>query len=283
MEPLTDAVRQAFGPEASLAGLLDPDSPQGFIRVQEAVVMLLIAGTLATSQRRSARLLMSHAGLERERANLARYFSPNVVEELSGNDEPLKRIRTQNVAVLFVDIVGFTRFSEGRDPAEVIGALREFHRRMETEVFRHDGTLDMYLGDGLMATFGSPVASDRDAADALRCALAMMESVAEWNTARAARGETPIRAAFGVHSGAAVLGDIGANRLEFAVIGDTVNVASRVEALTRPLGATLAATDEAVRRAREGDGCGTLLEDLVRRESQEIRGLDRRVDVWTLG
>ncbi|MEM6742649.1 MAG: adenylate/guanylate cyclase domain-containing protein [Pseudomonadota bacterium] len=280
---LSEATRQAFGSGASLADLLDPNASQGFIRVQEAVVMLLIAGTLATAQRRSARLLMSHAGLERERANLARYFSPNVVEELSSNDEPLKRVRTQNVAVLFVDIVGFTRLTEGRDPAEVIDDLREFHRRMETEVFRHDGTLDKYLGDGLMATFGSPVASERDAADALRCALAMIDSVASWNEDRAARGEAPIRASFGVHTGAAVLGDIGADRLEFAVIGETVNVASRVEALTRPLGATLAATDEAVRRARQaGPDCGPLLEGLERRDPQEIRGLDRRVEVWTL-
>lgn len=281
---LSAALEDAFGAGSVLAGFLDPNSYQGFIRVQEAVVMLLIAGTLATSQRRATRLLMSHASLERERANLARYFSPNVVEELSGNDEPLKRIRTQNVAVLFVDIVGFTRFSDGRDPQEVIGALREFHRRMEAEVFRHDGTLDKYLGDGLMATFGTPVASGTDAADALRCALAMMESVEIWNAERARRGEPPIHASFGLHAGPAVLGDIGANRLEFAVIGDTVNVASRMEALTRPLGVSLAASDEAVRRAREaGPDCDALVAGLERREDQELRGLDRRVAVWTLG
>src|SRR5262249_56203595 len=87
-------------------------------------------------------LLVSHAGIERERSNLARYFSPNVVEQLSKNDEPLKQVRTENVAVLFIDIVGFTAYADGRSPADVIRTLRLFHERMEREIFRHGGTLD---------------------------------------------------------------------------------------------------------------------------------------------
>ena len=74
-------------------------------------------------RRLNNRLLMTNAGLERERANLSRYFSPNVVEELSQNDEPLKQVRKEDIAVLFIDIVGFTRFSAGRDPYEVIEIL----------------------------------------------------------------------------------------------------------------------------------------------------------------
>ena len=77
------------------------------------------------------------------------------------------RSDTQNVAVLFADIVGFTAYADGRDPIEVIGTLRQFHERMEREVFRHGGTLDKYLGDGLMATFGTPFAGDSDAGNAL--------------------------------------------------------------------------------------------------------------------
>ena len=118
--------------------------------------------------------VIRHAAVERERSNLARYFSPNVVEELSKHDEPLKQVRTQNVAVLFVDIVGFTAFAAARTPEEVVRTLREFHALMEQEVFRHSGTLDKYLGDGLMATFGTPFAGKDDAANALRCAQAMM-------------------------------------------------------------------------------------------------------------
>ena len=282
-EALTRAAQAAFGPDRELVALLDPNNPLTYIRVQEVVVFLIVATILSLAVRRYGRLLMGHAALERERANLARYFSPNVVEELSRNDEPLKQIRTQDIAVLFVDIVGFTRYAAERSPRAVIETLRQFHQRMEDEVFRHEGTLDKYLGDGLMATFGTPSAGERDALNALRCARAMIRSVAAWNAERAARGEPPIEASFGLHYGPAVLGDIGANRLEFAVIGNTVNVASRIEALTRRLSVKLAASDALRERARREAGAeDRALSDLVRHDGLEIRGLDGRMTVWAL-
>ena len=282
-EALTRAAHAAFAPDLELAALLDPNNLLTYIRVQEVVVFLIVAMTLSLAVRRYGRLVMGHAALERERANLARYFSPNVVEALSRNDEPLKQIRTQDIAVLFVDIVGFTRYAAERSPQAVIETLRQFHQRMEGEVFRHGGTLDKYLGDGLMATFGTPTAGDRDALNALRCARAMLRAVAAWNAERAARGEPPIEAGFGLHHGPAVLGDIGANRLEFAVIGNTVNVASRIEALTRTLSVKLAASDALLERARrEAGGDDRALSGLVRHDGLEIRGLDARMTVWAL-
>src|SRR4029453_3751101 len=125
-------------------------------RVQEIVVFVIVAVTLAVSVRRSNALLVSHAGIERERSNLARYFSP---------------------------------IAARRSPARVIMTLRQFHERMEREIFRHGGTLDKYLGDGLMATFGTPFAGDCDACNALRCAQAMLDSVDELNRERKPRGE----------------------------------------------------------------------------------------------
>ena len=121
---------------------------------------------------------------------------------------------------------------------------------MEREVFRHGGTLDKYLGDGLMATFGTPSASDSDAGNALRCAQAMIASIGEFNRERKNRGEPPIRVSVGLHYGEVVLGDIGLNRLEFAVIGTAVNAASRLESLTRELGCAMVASDDLVRQAR---------------------------------
>ena len=282
-EALTAAAEAAFGAGSELAEILNPNSLLFYMRTQEVVVFLIVAATLAVSVRRYNRLLLGHAALERERENLARYFSPNVVDELSHNDEPLKQIRTQNIAVLFVDIVGFTRYAADRAPQDVIATLRAFHQRMEAEVFRHDGTLDKYLGDGLMATFGTPVAGDTDALNALRCARAMMNAMATWNAERADIGEPSIQASFGLHYGPAVLGDIGANRLEFAVIGNTVNVASRVEALTRGLSVELAATDDLVERVRREAGRDDrATSDLNRYGELEIRGLDTKMTLWTL-
>lgn len=281
---LTAGAQAAFGFDSKLAGLLDANNFLFGVQAQDAIVFVIVAATLAISVRRYSELLHGHAALERERANLARYFSPNVVEELSHNDDPLKRIRTHDVAVLFVDIVGFTSYAATRTPVEVIETLRQFHQRMEREVFRHAGTLDKYLGDGLMATFGTPVARVEDGENALHCARAMAEAVDGWNAERALAGEPAIRASFGLHYGAVVLGDIGGdNRLEFAVIGDAVNVASRIEALTRSLDVTIAVSDALVARVMATAGPDTpALNSLLRHDDIAIRGHERPMTVWAL-
>jgi adenylate cyclase len=153
---------------------------------------------------------------------------------------------------------------------------------MEREVFRHGGTLDKYLGDGLMATFGTPFAGDSDAGNALRCAQAMIDSIGELNLDRASRSEPPIRLSIGLHYGQVVLGDIGLNRLEFAVIGTAVNAASRLEALTREYGCAMVASDELVQRARaEAGGSSADFARLVAQPPRTIRGLEQPVGIWT--
>jgi adenylate cyclase len=279
---LAERVRAAVGSDVRMFEVINPTAVGIPTRVQEIVVFLIVALTLALAVRRANALLISHAGIERERTNLARYFSPNVVEQLSQNDEPLKQVRTQKVAVLFADIVGFTAFADGRSPMEVIGTLRQFHERMEREVFRHGGTLDKYLGDGLMATFGTPFTSERDAGNALRCAQAMIGSIGELNVDRKTRGEPPIRLSIGLHYGEVVLGDIGLNRLEFAVIGTAVNAASRLETLTREYGCALVASDDLVQQARtEADWSDADFAGLIQQPPRTIRGLEHPVGIWT--
>lgn len=273
----------AYADNPRMASILDPYSLRLEVRVQEIVVFGIVAVTLAIGARRASRLLLRQALLERERSNLARYFSPNVVEELSQNDEPLKQVRNQTIAVLFVDIVGFTSYAQARSPEAVIRTLRAFHGLMEQEVFRHQGTLDKYLGDGLMATFGTPSSSGKDAVNALDCARAMRSALKGWNAKRAAAGEEVIRAGFGLHYGPVVLGDIGANRLEFAVIGNTVNIASRLESLTRALSVDLVASDDLVQAVREQAEEPSAVADLQRLGEQPVRGLSDPLNLWTLG
>ncbi|MBV9457511.1 MAG: adenylate/guanylate cyclase domain-containing protein [Bradyrhizobium sp.] len=279
---LTASVAAAAGSDHRLLDLISPNSIVFTSRIQEIVVFMIVAVTLAIAVRRSNDLVIRHAAVERERGNLARYFSPNVVEELSRNDEPLKQVRSQNVAVLFVDIVGFTAFAAARTPEEVVRTLREFHALMEQEVFRHSGTLDKYLGDGLMATFGTPFAGKDDAGNALRCAQAMMAAADRWNGERNAAGQAPIRISFGLHYGPVVLGDIGLTCLEFAVIGSTVNAASRLEGLTRALGCALVASDDLVSCAKAELGSGdAAFRPLVAQAPQMIRGLEQPIAIWT--
>jgi adenylate cyclase len=279
---LTARVAAAAGSDQRLFNLISPNSIVLTARIQEIVVFMIVAVTLAIAVRRSNDLVIRHAAVERERGNLARYFSPNVVEELSRNDEPLKQVRSQNVAVLFVDIVGFTAFAAARTPEEVVRTLREFHALMEQEVFRQSGTLNKYLGDGLMATFGTPFAGKDDAGNALRCAQAMMAAADRWNGERNAAGQPPIHVSFGLHYGPVVLGDIGLTCLEFAVIGSTVNAASRLEGLTRALGCALVASDDLVSCAKAELGSGdAAFRPLVAQAPQMIRGLEQPIAIWT--
>ncbi|MGI9475501.1 MAG: adenylate/guanylate cyclase domain-containing protein [Hyphomicrobiaceae bacterium] len=280
---LTAAAAAAFGDDEMLARIFDPNNVRLDIRLQELVVFLLVSVMLALGVYRSQALLLDHALLERQRTNLARYFSPNMVDELSSNDEPLRRVRSQDVAVLFVDIVGFTKFAALHPPDEVIATLREFHARMEYEVFRYGGTLDKYLGDGLMVTFGTPETTPIDAPRALSCARAMMASIDAWNEARSKSGQELVQASFGLHFGPVILGDIGVKRLEFATIGNTVNVASRLEAMTRRLDAALVASDAFVDRARrQTRENADLLDELMHLPDQEIDGLATPVPVWMI-
>ena len=281
---LSAAAETAFAGHPFLIALLDPNAVDIGLRFQEIVVFLITAGVLALGGWRANRLLHRQAEVARQRANLARHFAPTMVDQLATRDQPLGDVRAQPVAVLFADIVGFTKLAERQSPEEVVATLREFHSLMERAVFDNGGTLDKFLGDGLMVTFGTPDEGPEDADNGLRCARAMHTSVAAWNGDRRARGAEPIRLSVGMHYGEVVLGDIGsARRLEFAVLGDVVNVANRLEALTRELDASIivsAACTEAIQR--NGGASDALLEDFVDAGRQALRGREESLDIWLL-
>jgi adenylate cyclase len=241
-------------------------------RIEEMLVLMIVSGLLALAVRRMRRLVRDQAMTERARANLARYFSPKMVDELAAVDRPFAEVRTQTVAVLFADIVGFTAQCETMPPAGAIAMLREFHRRMEQAVYEFGGSLDKYLGDGVLATFGTPRPGPQDASNALACARSMLDRVDAWNDERRARGQGEVRIGIGAHSGPVVLGDVGSDRhIEFAVIGDAVNVASRLEALTRDLGVDIAISERLAELA-EAQGGAVFLQGFSPRLPRTLRG-----------
>jgi adenylate cyclase len=273
-----------MSPEVRLDEHLDARFVDLDVVIQDVVVLLLVATILAAGVWRSRRLVLRQAVAARERANLARYFAPTMVDRLAHADQPLGAVRAQPVAVLFADIAGFTRLAEQAAPEQVIALLRGLHARLEAAVFEHRGTLDKYLGDGIMATFGTPEAAPDDAANALAAARAMLASIDAWNRERAARGEPPLRLSIGLHYGQVVLGDVGsARRLEFAVIGDAVNVASRLEELTRALDARLVVSDALVEQVQAGGGQRPgALAGLERAAPRALRGRSAPVALWVL-
>lgn len=223
------------------------------------------------------------AAAERARTNLARYFSPNIVKILAERDEPLGEVRRQMVAILFVDIVGFTRMAERMPPEAVVTMLRQFHERMTAQIFACGGTVEKYIGDAVLAVFGLPSANPDDAANALRCADLMIDVLADWNGERRRDDEPPLAIGIGLNYGTAVIGDVGSEQgLSFTVIGDTVNTASRLQALTRSFDTPLVVGDALVCAAKTTPaGAAAQLDRLQDRGEQLLRGRDGAIRIWT--
>jgi len=209
---------------------------------------------------------------ERQRANLARFFSPQRVDQLMEIDTPLSVTRRQPAAVLFVDMVGFTAYCSKLTPDEVIAMLRDLQALLSASVFSHSGIIDKFLGDGLMAVFGPPMPGPLDATSAARCALDILQSIDGWNERCHRYGDAAIRLAVGIHYGDVVQGDIGSEKqLELTVIGDTVNIASRVEAYCRSLDCAVLVTGAFIDSIRS-EGSDVLAEKFADQGDHFLRG-----------
>lgn len=266
--------------EERLSLYFDPNFVDLIDQGVNVVAMLIIGGILAATVARSTRLAERYTVAERARFNLARHFSPNVVDELATADYPFGPVRRQDVAVLFADMVGFTHYTQVHDAEVVFDMLRQFHRRMEKVVFAYSGTVDNYMGDCIMATFGVPRAAPDDAARAMECAKAMRQELSRWNAERKAAGESPVDFRVGCQFGPVVLGAIGSERiLSFAVVGDTCNIASRLEAICRDLDAGICLGAELVEAARR-TGRGDPTAGLKDHGEIMVRGRVDPVHVW---
>ncbi|MBC7793222.1 MAG: FHA domain-containing protein [Clostridia bacterium] len=166
----------------------------------------------------------------RARETLGRFLSPVVVEQVLQNDVELERGGAEaQVTVLFADIRGFTSLTERTPAADVVALLNEYFDQMVEIVFRHGGILDKFIGDALMAVWGTPVRNEDDATRAVAAAQEMHETLESFNAFRRDRGLEPVEIGIGLASGSCIAGAIGARRrMDFTVIGDCVNLASRL-------------------------------------------------------
>lgn len=247
---------------------------------QNAVLILIVAGIVSTIVARARSFVVRQAAISAERAALARYFSPNLLDEISRNKGSLTEARAVEAAVLFTDIRGFSSLAERLNPNETVALLREVHQRIAEAVFRYDGTLDKFTGDGAMALFGAPNPSADDAARALRAARDLLDALETWNRGRREAGKDEVRVGVGLHWGRVVTGNVGdARRLDFTAIGDTVNLASRLERLTRELDTDLVASEMLCARAQTA---GAVLDGLVDAGTQPIRGREEPLGIRML-
>jgi adenylate cyclase len=180
----------------------------------------------------------AHERLAREevaRANYSRFLPEVVVKQMLDNPESFKLGGvSQTITILFADIRGFTRISEHAAPEKIVNLLNRYFSAMTDIIFAHGGTLDKYLGDGLMALFGAPTATPDDASNALNAAVAMQRRMLGINRELRDEGFPEIGVGMGLHTGDVIVGYIGSERRsEYTAIGDPVNTSSRLESNAR--------------------------------------------------
>lgn len=207
------------------------------------------------------------------RAELSRFLSPAVAEAVvKGQVEILRVGRLAEVSVIFADIRGFTSMAESESPQETVAMLNAFFTSMANVVFRHEGNLDKFIGDCVMAVWGPPSPHPDDAARALRAALEMQAEVNEMNRLRVSDGRQPIQVGIGVNTGTAVVGYMGSTeRHEFTAIGDSVNTSSRLCGLAK--GGEILASEHTIRRA----GAGFLVEPV---SVLQVKGKEKGVNTF---
>jgi len=199
-------------------------------------------------------VLASRVGLEafklmREKnflkGSFAGYVSPQVLREiLAGRLQPGQRASRSKACLMFADIRGFTRRSESMHPEKLVLLLNRYFADMTDVIHKHHGTVDKFIGDGLMAFFGAPEPLELPEQNALEAAQEMLERLAEINREMRARGDEPLQIGIGIHTGEVVIGHIGSQtRHEYTAIGDVVNVASRLEGLTKTAGHAIVCSD----------------------------------------
>jgi adenylate cyclase len=230
-----------------------------------------IAGIVAGSLRRQFdKSVQAAAARDRITNMFGQHVSPAVVDRLLAqqSDPPSE---TREVCVLFLDIRGFTAMTRTRPAGETVALLNDFFAEMIDIVDRNNGIINKFLGDGFLAMFGAPLEDPKAAVNALAAGRGMLAAVDRWNEARP---QMTLRVGIGIHLGEAVTGTVGSpRRKEYTVIGDTVNLAARLEQLTKETGSQLLISSSVHRAAAGADGA-TDLGPLA------IRGYDEEVRVW---
>ncbi|MFK5985841.1 MAG: adenylate/guanylate cyclase domain-containing protein [Pseudomonadota bacterium] len=173
------------------------------------------------------------------------YVNKQVVDDILKSDAPLKLEGSrEEICILFSDIRNFTTYSENHSAEDVVATLNEYFSAMTEVILAHGGTVDKFIGDGLMAFFGAPIKNIKNPTlNAIQAAFEMRQALTKLNQKWISEGQVELDNGIGLHTGEAIIGNIGSNKkMEYTAIGDAVNVASRIEGLTKSLGAPILIT-----------------------------------------
>jgi len=234
------------------------------------------------SVKSSRKSILEAARTEIQKNQLGKYFSPAIAEEISSSSLKAQDIQSggkiSNIAILFSDIRNFTEISNKQEPDEILEFLSEYHEIMVDCIFRNGGTLDKFIGDAIMATFGTPRETAMDADNALQAALEMNREMEVWNRQRADKGLFVMQHGIGIHFGPALVGNIGSQkRLEFTVLGNAVNIASRIESLCKNTGKSLLFSADLLHQITQRN----LKEKAVFVDKVRVRGVEEEMEIYT--
>ena len=252
--------------------------------IDRVVSILIVTLVLSVSVARARQLLFHAVGDQAAVSQLSRFFSPEIAERLSHADELLHPgdAEQREAAAMFIDLRGFTTLAAAMPPVELIDMLREYQRIAVPVVHQNNGSVVTYLGDGIMVTFGATRSSTTYCADAMRCGEMLVAALAAWCMEREARNLPAPGVGIGVDAGTVTCGVIGdEGRLEYAIIGDPVNRAAKLQNQTKVEGvlglASLACRDRAVRQGYVCAGPQAVLAD------RAVAGVSGLVSLVVLG
>jgi adenylate cyclase len=204
--------------------------------IDKIVSILTVTAIIAVAIRRARQLLVRAIAEGAAAHDLSRFFAPEIAQQITAAEQEVSAGQGQarEAAILFLDIRGFTVFANTVEPDVLMSALAEYQSLMVPIVQRHGGSIDKFMGDGVMATFGAAVTTDTYAADALAAIDDIMTAADDWNIARAASGKPELKVGAACAAGRIIFGAVGdATRLEYTVIGDAVNLAAKLEKHTK--------------------------------------------------
>ena len=266
-----DYVRYLTSPDVLIGGEVD-----------KILTLVMVTLVLVIALSRARKQLIRSVAESQAAAELSRFFSPEIARQITDADHMVKPGEgvQRDIAILFVDLRGFTALSHRVGPNETVTLLSNYQAIVVPVVQKHGGSIDKFLGDGVMATFGVAAPSNTYARDAFATALEIDAGLRAWNERRATRGSRPMAWGMGLATGPVVFGAVGdASRLEYTVIGEAVNLAAKLEKHCKACGARLCATAQALGLAREQG-----LKDcpLTVMPAAAVDGVTQPLDVCTL-
>ena len=248
--------------------------------VDKILSILAVTVVLCVALSRARRILVRSMAEQSAAKDLSRFFSPDVAARITASENLVRagQGETRDAAILYLDIRGFTALAHRLPADDVMALLAEYQSRMVPVIQRNGGSIDKFLGDGILATFGAVLTTESYAADAIAAAESLLGELDTWNQRRLSRGLAPLRMGAGVAVGAVVFGAVGDDtRLEYTVIGDAVNLAAKLEKHCKTEAVRALTTTDAMARARQQGYAGAATHDIL--PARAVEGIEEPLDL----